>query len=102
MRGSIGLDLRVHRHVGFEFPSRIVDVDLDAVDKFHPFLFGLDLLGSEFGFGRDEGDAAWISFTGERIGGEAGGAAEFNTSEAAPVDISTHPRFIDVADSNDG
>ena len=68
--GVIHLDLRVDRHVGFQIVAAVVDIDLDAIDQLHAFLVSLDLLGRELGFGRDEGDAAGISFAGKRVGGE--------------------------------
>ena len=52
---------------------RIVHVDLDAIDQLHALFLGLDLLGREFGFGRDEGNAPGIGFAGKRIGGQLRG-----------------------------
>ena len=55
---ALELNLRVHRHVGFQFVVRVVDVDLDAIDQLHALLLGLNLLGRELGLRGDERDAA--------------------------------------------
>ena len=57
---------RVGGHAGFEFHRGIVYPDLDAIDEFGAFLFGLDLLGGKLGLLRNERNSAFVDFV--RIG----------------------------------
>src|SRR5690349_11212036 len=59
-------DLRIHRHVVLQLMTAVFDVHLDAVDQLHTLLFGLDLLGCELSFRRNEGDHSVIDLA--RVG----------------------------------
>jgi hypothetical protein len=95
-------DRGVGRESRLEQALPVLDLDLDAEDKLDPVLLGLDVLGRELGFGRDEGDPAGKGAAGEGVDPDVRGVPEPDASDLQLGEVDHDIDAVEIGNCHDG